>query len=177
MTTHITRGSSPLIPILSEQSKGYFVDEKIKASDDVIFGGTGLKSGFLKFGKTLSLLGLSQTDELLSSGVIDTTDSLDCNVRVSQIVFEDGTVVDVSSLPTSVFVFQEAGNYRLLNLRLVAHDVSHKKFNVFGTVNLETSELEVQYSEIAGEDLASKPAGYKILAFRTNSNINPLSPA
>lgn len=170
MTSSVAPAHNALIPILTEQSKDCFVDESIKEPDDIIFQGHNFKSGFLKFNKAMSLLDLSQNSDLLNAGVVDTTDSVDCAIGLGQIVFENGNVIDVASLPKSMFIFQVEGDYRLLTLDAEVHDVDHKKFHVFGTVNLQGGTVEIAYRELDGEQLVSKPVGYKLNAKRINHN-------
>ena len=64
----------------------------------------------IKFGKTVSLLGLSQDDYLLSTGVMDMTDSLDRTVTLDKIYYslnkdaEETFAADMSIYPHNGFI-------------------------------------------------------------------------
>lgn len=87
--------------------------------------GVTVTTGALKIGQKVDLIGISQTNELLASGVMGPTDSLDTFMRLSKIFIKvvdgantDVIGIDVSALPGSTFTYAPQGNYRKMILNL-----------------------------------------------------------
>lgn len=87
--------------------------------------GVTVPTGALKVDQKVDLIGISQTNELLQSGVMGPTDSLDTYVRLDKLFVKvtDGTdtdvfELDVSSLPGATFTYAPQGNYRRMILSL-----------------------------------------------------------
>jgi hypothetical protein len=93
-----------LVPIYDDVRKDYFVsanfikpfnvyvDSRFDKDNPKIF--RQVDTSYLKFGKSVSLLGISQNDILLESGIIDYTDRLDTLIALDKVVFSlDGEVI------------------------------------------------------------------------------------
>jgi hypothetical protein len=87
--------------------------------------GVTVPTAALKVDNKIDLLGISQTNELLNSGIMGPSDTLDTNIRLGAVYikFTDGTNTDiirfdVSNLPGSIFTYSPQGNYRRMILNL-----------------------------------------------------------
>ena len=83
--------------------------------------GISVNTGWLKTDTKVDLLGLSQTNELLASGIMGPTDSLDTYLKLEAVLVKVGAdviPVDVTGLPTSAFTYSPTGNYRKMILNL-----------------------------------------------------------
>jgi len=85
--------------------------------------GSNITTGPLLFGKTIGLLGISQTDAMLAKGTMDSTDALDRALSISRVYFTlSGTAInnttaltedfytDISVLPHSNFSYTPQGH-------------------------------------------------------------------
>lgn len=126
----------------------------VPAWTETILGDTTVTTAALKMGKNVDLIGLSQTNDLLNSGVMGPSDTLDTYLKIKQIFLKttDGTntdvfAVDVENLPGSNFTYAPQGNYRkmLLNLDSDGVVLTATTTNLAGT-DLSTSSL----GELAG---------------------------
>lgn len=92
----------------------------------VLIEGESITTAPLAFGKKLDLLGLSQTDTLLATGIQDQTDTLDPTINLQSVYADFGGDVlkfNVANLPTSNFTFAQQGNYRLQALAFTTSSV------------------------------------------------------
>ena len=87
--------------------------------------GVSVTTGWLKTDTKIDLLGISQTNELLASGIMGATDSLDTYIKLKSVLVRatDGTDTDVfalnvSSLPPATFTYAPQGNYRKMLLAM-----------------------------------------------------------
>ncbi len=94
------------------------------------FDGLTITTAPLKIGKEVDLIGLSQTAELLASGVMGPSDVLDTYARLDKIYikFDDGTntsvvAFDTSVLPDSVFTYAPTGNSRRMILNIDTNSI------------------------------------------------------
>ena len=88
-----------LIPIWREASKHCFIDETLLKPRDIPEykfrdGEEPFKTSAIKIDKTLSLLGISQCEELFEQGKVDCTDSLDKEIVVERIHLQFDRVID-----------------------------------------------------------------------------------
>lgn len=176
-----------LIPIYIKESKQYFSD----------FGNTTIvRRGYTTFhthhylpGKLFSLLGISQTNDMLQAGLMDYTDSIDPNVQLSgfllRITKESGLhnfyYHEVEDLPLTNFVAPE-GSFRTVLLQFKTGlrlniDGALLEFGIdaFGSVNLELGDTEVHFQVKPGSDSTHKVevVGYDLNARRVNHNRRP----
>jgi peptidyl-prolyl cis-trans isomerase B (cyclophilin B) len=169
------------------ESAHYFVAEDVMKPWEVKLDGIDpfLTSAY-KVGETFSLLGISQTEYLLSTGMLDSTDAIDPNVSLSLVHIKgsDGSmiVVEGSWSPTSKFHYAVKNNYRVMSLDAkfdnvkvpdragVEHDLS---FMMVGNVNLELADTVVHAGPVldsADNGVKFEVIGYKLNANRVNHN-------
>jgi len=86
---------------------------------------TTVQTSALAVGKKLDLIGISQTNELLASGIMSPSDTLDTYIRLEKLFVKvvDGATTDVmqfdvSELPGATFTYSPQGNYRKMILNL-----------------------------------------------------------
>lgn len=72
-------------PVMDSNNSGLFLNT---LSHVVTVGGEAITTAPLKFGQTVGLLGLSQTDALLAKGIMDNTDALDRRMVMQNIYFD-----------------------------------------------------------------------------------------
>lgn len=120
--------------------------------------GVTVTTGALKVDQKVDLIGISQTNELLASGVMGPTDSLDTFIRLKKVFVKvtDGTdtdvfELDVSSLPGATFTYAPQGNYRKMILSLDTDSVvlssDTKKLN--GTALAYLTELATHKARVS----------------------------
>jgi len=134
-------------------------------------------TGFLRIGRKVDLLGISFTDEQAASGLIDCTDSIDPDVRLSAVAIgtPDGVVKGIIQIPEVTpmahMTYVVQGNMRLLALNFESHDFKFegKKIHLAlsGSINLQTGTAEVV---ARGLDDGLAVIGYTLDAERVNSN-------
>lgn len=114
-----------LVPVYRDEAKAAFVDTNLVAVTEVDLCGEAVNTAPLVFNKKVELLGLSQTDSLLETGLMDTTDAIDSAIRLENIYIK---LVDSNGANPEVIQFQTGrlqtatanvapqGNYRLLQV-------------------------------------------------------------
>lgn len=174
-----------IIPILNSENADLFCEH---TPNQVIQRGFDLlTTNYLKPGVSLSLLGISQNEALLNTGLIDSTDSIDPHVHLSAVVLRltHGDEVqlyvhEADHDPLNCFAYKPEGNYRTVSLqysssvRFSSDDnlpVNTVAFSILGDLNLETGELNT----IAGggstvTDDKVEVVGYSLTARRVNAN-------
>jgi hypothetical protein len=87
--------------------------------------GVSVNTGWLKTDTKVDLLGISQTNELLASGIMGVTDSLDTYIKLKKVLVRvtdgletDVIALDVSSIPSATFTYAPQGNYRKMLLAM-----------------------------------------------------------
>lgn len=108
-----------VIPVYRTESAANFVDPAKVAPYTLIIEDQEAQTAPLKTGVTFDLIGLSQTDALLASGLMERTDSLEPMNIVNNIYVDtqDGVVsFSLKDLPYSNFVRAQQQNYRRANL-------------------------------------------------------------
>lgn len=117
-------------------------------------------TGALKPDNKIDLIALSQTNELLNSGLMGPSDNLDTFIKLDSIYvkFTDGTDTDIvrinlDSTPDSTFTFAPQGNYRRMILAMDNDTVvlDDKTRNLTGVApvllpELATSKARIQLS-------------------------------
>ena len=150
-----------VVPVYSDESKANFVDAALIPPVAVVHEGEKVTTSALSFGKKFSLLGLSQTEALLSTGILDNSDALDPNVQLSALYMKitDGTATEVVKfdsliqMPSATFTYAVQGNYRQMNLNMDTNAllVSKNTKQVDGSVSallapIVTGEYNVRLS-------------------------------
>ena len=117
-------------PAAATDSDKYFAAEV--GTTTIKLDGHDVETGALAIGKKFSLLGLSQTEALLATGVMDSTDAVDSSVRLGAIYVKqqgatdaDDEVIEfnVDKLPLSDFNAAPQGNSRLLQLNFATESL------------------------------------------------------
>ena len=114
----------------------------------------------LKVDTKVDLIGISQTNELLNSGLMGPTDSLDTYFKLESIYVKvtDGTKTNVvrietENLPSSSFTYAPQGNYRRMILTMDTDGIvlDYSTLDVNGTTvtalpELATNKVRLQFS-------------------------------
>lgn len=118
------------VPVLrtggADANTDKFVDTTVAPSWSEDLGvNVTVPTGWLKTDTKIDLLGISQTTELLASGIMGATDSLDTYLQLEKVLVRvsDGTntdvfSLDVSGIPSANFTFAPQGNYRKMLLAM-----------------------------------------------------------
>lgn len=128
--TVLKKDQTKVIPVNRAQSADKFVDPAIVAPAAFMLEGESINTAPLLIGKKLDLLGLSQTDALLASGIMDMTDSLDPAITLQHVYvsFLNGADTDVlkfntANLPLSNFAYSVQNNYRVMTLNFASTSI------------------------------------------------------
>lgn len=124
--TILKNDTTKVVPVVRNEALNHFVAAALVAPYNVVIdGNVSVSTAPLKIGSKLSLLGISQTDALLETGIMDTTDALDAAITLAKLYITvqsgDGATKEVLSfntgrLPTATFAPAPQGNYRLMQL-------------------------------------------------------------
>jgi len=187
-----------IVPVYRDESKRFFVDaEKIPAWE-VEVDGERVLTAALKIGETFDLLGISQTQALLETGVLDMTDSINPAMALESIWIEgkhpDGTrtidrhilVADDTRQPGTNFA-ESAQTWRRLELNYttdslqVGHEAAGTaqklELVVAGMVNTALGHAEVVASGVIAKPdtgIEYEVIGYTLQAYRLNPNRRPI---
>lgn len=185
-----TEQGTRIVPVYRYESNHYFVDaEKVQPWLAEVDGQQVL-TGAMKIGALYDLLGISQTERLLETGVLDMTDAISPNIALETIYVEerhpDGTTkvqrYDLQDLhgkllPTAAGT---AGpNYRQVEINfattsLVAGNGDVRlDLHIAGHVNLELGHCELVASGVQAtpdQGVEYEVLGYTLAAFRINHN-------
>ena len=186
-----------IVPVYRDESKDYFVDAEKIHPWEVEVDGQRVLTAALKIGETFDLLGISQSQALLETGIHDTTDAISPNMALESIWIQrthpDGSraidrhilaVADARS-PYATFA---ARNTRQLELNYttstlpgrVDGDVVKQKLElvVAGTINLQLGHAEVVASGVVAtpdDGTEYEVIGYTLQAYRENMNRRPVN--
>jgi hypothetical protein len=131
LENYLTKG----IPVLRSSGADANTDKFVDVTDvpswtENLGVGVSVPTAALKVDTKVDLIGLSQTNELLQSGVMGPTDALDTYIVLEKVYVKvtDGTntdvfVLNVKSLPGSTFTYAPQGNYRKMILALDSDSV------------------------------------------------------
>lgn len=117
--TILRNDQTKIVPVHRAESAGNFVATGVLTPRNVLLEGESILTSALAVGKKFSLLGISQTEALLETGLQDSTDSIDTAVALEAIyVLIGDSVVKFNTLrlPTATFTYAVQGNYRMMNL-------------------------------------------------------------
>lgn len=133
--TILRNDQTKIVPVHRTESAALFVPTALMAPRTVNLEGTAITTSALAIGKKLSLLGISQTDALLESGLMDSTDSIDTAISLEAIYLKikgaqasDDQVIRIQTgrLPLSQFNYAVQGNYRQMNLQFTTSSLMVK---------------------------------------------------
>lgn len=136
-----------IVPIYRTESAKHFVDSALIAPINTFVGSEEVTTSALKMGQTFSLLGISQTEALLETGLLDSTDSIDTNITLTNVYVrlpgataaaDEVIRFTTDRLPLSVFNYAVQGNYRMMNLQFSSDSllVGAKTTQVDGAASL-----------------------------------------
>jgi len=140
-----------IVPVFRAQSADKFVAAAVVPDHAVILEGESINTAPLAVGKEIDLLGISQTDTLLSAGIMDMTDSIDPSVTLKNVyvkVGDDVLVIGTMNLPLSNFTYSTQNNYRVMTLNFATTSVLVNK----NTKNVDGSAL-VTLASVVTNDL------------------------
>lgn len=130
----LNNDSTNIVPVVRTESADKFVAAADVAPKTVTVGSEQVETAPLLFGKKFSLLGISQTDALLATGLMDNTDSIDTSVSLDTIYLKlsgsvGGTAVteviafQTKRLPLAVFNYSVQANYRQMVLNFTTNSL------------------------------------------------------
>lgn len=112
-----------IVPVYRDESKDKFVAATLLTPVTMVKDGASVTTSALAVGKKLSLLGISQNEALLETGLQDTSDSIDTSIVLKNLFMTVGSGTDIEvvkfgtqAAPTAVFNYAVQGNYRMMNL-------------------------------------------------------------
>lgn len=140
----LKKDQTKITPVHRAQSAAMFAAGY--AASNVNIEGEVISTAPLAFGKKLDLLGLSQTDTLLATGVMDQTDSIDPTVTLQNVYLtfgDDKIKVSTLNLPLSNFTYSTQNNKFLQSLNFTTTSVLLNKLTkrVDGTALTVLDEL------------------------------------
>lgn len=167
-----------VVPVVRPASADKFVDPALVAPRTISLEGEAIVTAPLATGKKLSLIGISQTDTLLASGIMDMTDTLDPAINLQYLYIQVGAdvlQVNVTNLPLSNFTYSTQNNYRVMSLNfdttsilinkntkqadgsalvdlagVVTNDlILRLSVNASGSVNVETADTGVYGNQVS----------------------------
>lgn len=122
--------TTEVIPVVRPASAAKFVDAAVLAPWSTKQDKETFETSALKFGETINLLSISQTDALLATGASDSFDSLDTAVVLKTVYVNvpngatnEVYAFNVSALPTSVFVNDQQSNQRNMVVNFLTKDL------------------------------------------------------
>jgi hypothetical protein len=167
-----------IIPIVRAESQHHFVDPALVAPRDLeIDNGITISTAPLAMNKKFSLIGLSQTEATLETGLMDHTDSVDTSVVLQNLYLKAGADVvrfGTARFPYAPFHYAVTGDYRRMDCMFSTADlrigvdsktaggsaltdlkpiVDNKlsvrlSVNVNGNINLQTAETKLFASSV-----------------------------
>ena len=140
-----------IIPVHRAQSVANFVAASAVAPAPVVLEGENIDTAPLAVGVELDLIGLSQTDALLASGVMGPTDSIDPAVSLNKVYVKAGADVlsfNVDGLALSNFIASPQDNYKRHNLNFSSRSLMINK----NTKRVDGSNL-VELADVATNDV------------------------
>jgi hypothetical protein len=135
-----------IFPVVTDAgvALGNFVDATLVPPQTIVFEGQSIETAPLAIGAQFDLLGISQTEALLATGTLDTTDAIDPNIVLgalymtiqgtpsggSAAVTEVIKFGNVSLMQGSTFTAAPQGNYRQQMLNFVTDSLPINKNTV-----------------------------------------------
>jgi hypothetical protein len=120
-----------IVPVYRTESAQHFVAPADVVPFATLVEGETVTTAPLAMGKNFSLLGISQTEALLETGLQDSTDSIDTAVVLAAIYMRCGGEVvkfNTNRLPLSTFIGIQQGNYRQMKLAFETESLQINKF-------------------------------------------------
>lgn len=117
--TVLHKDKTRIVPVNRAQSLDKFVDPLLVPAYSVDLEGESIHTAPLAIGKKLDIISLSQTDTLLTNGVMDQTDTLDPYITLQNAyikIGDDVLKIPTINLPLANFIYSPQDNYRVMNL-------------------------------------------------------------
>ncbi len=152
-----------VVPYLApdDSNKQYFVDQALLAPRTVDLDGVSIPTSALATGTVMDILGLSQAPGVLNGDVMDSTDSLDSRLSLSQVylkVSNDSATklvaFNVNNLARTAFNKSVEGksNEMELNFRTNAFSIRNSTADISGTLVMsafgDLSNYQIQFSNV-----------------------------
>lgn len=132
-------------PVYRTESASHFVDTNLLPTRTVVVDGEEITTSAMKFDNAYSLLGISQTQALLDTGLMDSTDALDAAISLKNLYLNVGATGSATGnevfkfktdmLPLANFVSMQQDDYRMMQLTFItqALQISPKTLTVGAT--------------------------------------------
>ena len=129
--TILKNDMTKIVPVYTDTSASKFVPAALLAPRNVMLDelqGEEVTTSALAMGQKLSLLGISQTEALMETGLQDSTDSIDPAIQLASLYMTvvGGTAAapvtevlkfETLRLPQATFNYAQQDNYRVMNLQ------------------------------------------------------------
>ena len=120
---------SKIIPVYRPESAANFVSQSLVPAATIDHEGVMVQTGPLAIGKSFSLLGISQTDALLETGMLDSTDAIDPAIKLGALYLQVGSgngaevikFKSVANMQSGTFTYSVQNNYRLMTLNFISN--------------------------------------------------------
>lgn len=171
-----------VVPVYRAQSADKFYTSATVPSHTIVLEGESITTAPIAVGKKFDLIGLSQTDALVATGLMDMTDTLDPTINLQNVYVTFGADVlkfNVLNVPLSNFTYSVQNNYRVMTLNFATTSVlinkNTKKANggalvelagvvtddlivrvelaLTGTINIETGEGNVYGNAVSAHSI------------------------
>lgn len=128
--TILRNDQTDIVPVYRDEAAANFIPSTLLTPYTIVNDGESVTTSALAIGKQFSLLGISQTDALLETGLLDNTDSIDPAIRLAAI-YMSVTVgattqlirFNTKDLPGATFNQAPQGNYRLMSLNFTTESL------------------------------------------------------
>lgn len=139
-----TSDKTRVVPVMRDSNKVLMVESEAYVDQNT---GSDIVTAPLVFGKTIGLLGISQTDAMLAKGMFDSTDALDRTLKLERVYYSlsgknsNGDAVteifraDIGLLPYSNFTYSVQDHFKNLSLSFTTESV------IISTTNTKPSKL------------------------------------
>jgi hypothetical protein len=119
---------SKIIPVYRPEAAANFVSPSLVPTQTIDHEGISVATGPLAIGKQFSLLGISQTDALLETGMLDSTDAIDPAIKLGALYVQVGSGAgaevikfkSVANMQSGTFTYSVQNNYRLMSLNFIS---------------------------------------------------------
>lgn len=150
--TILRNDTTRIYPVVRPESQSNFVPAALVAPRNITLDdGQVVTTAPLAMQAELSLLGISQTDALLQTGILDSTDAIDTAIGLDNLYLQVGTGSSAEvfkfatrRLPLATFNYAPQGNYRtmLLNFSTQSLKLDGNSTKVDGSTSTELALLK-----------------------------------
>ena len=144
--------STRVIPVHNANTTDNFIDAAVIPDWSIMNEGQSVPTNFLKFSNKVNLIGVSQTEALMSRGVMNHSDQLDVRNSLNLIAYQIGA--DIVEFPVSP-------------IASAAFSSAHPGPGTSQTLNFSTTSIKLDASSTARADTAFSEAA--LVAIATNN--------